>query len=391
MRAGTAAFERAAAVRHAARLWRKSGVIDLRTEEAIGSEYPDPRLRPSAIWQILTFLFVTVIVFGVLFALAVSGVRGALGAAFVCLLVGGACVYATELQERSPRFALRGGAGATALWAGVLLVVAAGLYFLEFGALRGEPGTIVVLAVSAVVWGVASWRWGNPVFALFSAVSLFLLLGRQPHGRLLLVAFGAGMAILAWRRLDEPSWPPPHRISAGALCVAGLAALYAAVNYGSVESWWIERLRTGFEWTDPPRAVLVVSMIATALMPAAILFVGIRTRRLLLIDSGAVFLILSVVTLRHYVHIAPLWAILGVMGAVLLAFALVLERWLSRGPERERSGFTAEPLFSDEAKLRLLQAIPVATTLSPATGPPPEERFTPGGGSFGGGGASDRF
>ena len=391
MRAETAAFECAAAVRDAAGRWRKVGVIDDRTEAAIGSEYPDPRLRPSPVWQVLTFLFVTVIVFGILFALTVSGVRGAPGAAFVCLLVGGACVAATELQLRSPGLALRGGAGATALWAGVLLVTAAGLYFLEFGALRGEPGVIVLIAVSAVVWGATSWRWGNPVFAFFSAVSLFILLGRQPYGRLLWIALGVVLAALAWRHLDEPSWPPPHRMSAKLLLVAALAALYAAVNYWSVETSWIERLRPGFEWTAPPRAGLIVAMIATALMPVALLALGIRTRRLLLIDTGAVSLVLSVVTLRHYVHLAPLWAILAIAGAVLLAIAAALERWLSRGPDRERAGFTAEALFSDEARAQLLQTIPVAATLSPPAPAPTEERFTPGGGSFGGGGASDRF
>lgn len=391
MRAETAAFERAAAVRDAAGRWRKAGMIDDRTEVSIGSEYPDPRLRPSPVWQVLTFLFVTVIVFGVLFALTVSGVRGAPGAAFVCLLVGGACVAATELQERSPGLALRGGVGATALWAGVLLVTAAGLYFLEFGALRGEPGMIALLAVSTFVWGGASWRWGNPVLAFFSAASLFILLGRQPHGRLLWFALGVVLAALAWRHLDEPSWPPPHRMSAELLLVAALAALYAAVNYWSVETSFIERLRPGFSWTGPPRAGLVVAMILTALMPVALIALGIRTRRLLLIDSGAVFLILSVVTLRYYVHIGALWAILAIAGAVLLAIALALERWLSRGPDKERSGFTAEPLFSDEARAQLLQTIPVAATLSPSGPTQTEEHFTPGGGSFGGGGASDRF
>jgi hypothetical protein len=391
MRAEAEAFERAATVRDAARRWRKAGVIDGPTEEAIGKEHPDPRLLPSPVWQVLTFLFVTVIVFGVLFALALSGVRGALGAAFVCLLVGGACVAATELQEQSPGLALRGGAGTTALWAGVLLVAAAGLFFLEYGALRGEPGTIVLFVVSAALWGAASWRWGNPAFALFSASSLFLLLARQPYGRLLWLALGVGIALLAWRRLDDRSWPPPHRISAAVLLVAALAALYAAVNYWSVETWWIERLRPGFAWTAPSHAVLLVSMIATALLPAAVLAWGIRTRRTLLIDTGALFVIFSAVTLRHYVRIAPLWAILTGAGAVLLGLALVLERRLARGAGKERGGFTAEPLFVDETKARLLQTIPVAATLQPEAPPPPDKGFTPGGGSFGGGGASERF
>jgi hypothetical protein len=394
MRTESAGFERAAAVHEAARSWRAAEMIDGRTEEAIGSAFPDPRIRPSPVWRVLTFLLVTVIVLGVLLALTLSGVRGALGAAFVCLLVGGACVAVAELQERSPRLARRGGAGATAFWAGVLLTAAAGLYFGEVLRLRGLLGFEITLAVSVLVWGAASWRWGSPIYALFSVVSLLLLLSRQPYGRLLWVALGAGLAVLAWRRLDDASWPPPHRESMAALLVVALAAVYAATNFWSVEAWMIERLRPGFSWTEPHRAGLVAAMIATAVMPFAVLAWGIRSRRTFLIDTGALFLVFSAITLRQYVRIAPLWAILVAAGGALVLLALGLNRWLSRAPAKERGGFTAEPLFLDEAKARLLQVVPVAATLGPpsqAPAAPPDRPFTPGGGSFGGGGASERF
>lgn len=394
MRTESAAFERAAAIRKAARSWRAAEMIDGRTEEAIGSEYPDPRVRPSPVWRVLTFLLVTVIVLGVLIALTLSGVRGALGAAFVCVLVGGACVAAAELQERSPRLARRGGAGATAFWAGVLLTAAAGLFFGEALRLRGLLGFEITLAVSVLVWGAASWRWGSAIYALFSVVSLLLLLSREPYGRLLWMAVGVGLAVLAWRRLDDRSWPPPHQESMAALLVVALAAFYAATNFWSVEAWSIESLRPGFSWTEPHRAGLGAAMIATALMPVAVLTWGIRARRVFLIDTGALLLVFSAITLRHYVRIAPLWAVLAGAGAILLGLALALERWLSRGEGRERGGFTAEPLFLDEAKARLLQVVPVVAALGPpsqAPAAPPDRPFTPGGGSFGGGGASERF
>ncbi|HQR66923.1 MAG TPA: hypothetical protein PLB02_05970, partial [Thermoanaerobaculia bacterium] len=199
------------------------------------------------------------------------------------------------------------------------------------------------------------------------------------------------LAALAWRRLDDRSWAPPHRESAAVLLVTALAAVYAAVNYASVEGWWLERLRNDFVWAARPAGLLALAAVATALLPVAVLAGGIRARRVFLIDAGALFLILSLVTLRHYVRIAPLWAILTFLGAIFLGLALGLERWLSRGAGKERNGFTAEPLFADETKARLLQAIPVAVTLQPETPPPPEKGFTPGGGSFGGGGASERF
>ena len=391
MRAEIAAFERAAAVREAARRWSMAGMIDGPTGKAIESEFPDPRVRPSAVWRVLTFLFVTVIVHGVFFAVALGGAGGLTGLAVLCLLAGGALAGATELQEQAPALARRGGAGATAFLSGAFLTAAAGLFFGEVLRLRGEAGLEMTLAVSVLVWGAASWRWGNAIYTLFSSVSLFLLLARQPHGRLLWVAVGAGLAALAWRRLDERAWPPPHRESAATLLVVALAAVYAATNYWSVETWSIERFHPDFTWTEPPRAALAAALTATALIPVAVLAWGIRTRRVFLIDTGALFLVLSAVTLRHYVRVAPLWAVLAGAGAVLLGVALALERWLSRGAGKERGGFTAEPLFSDETKARLLQTIPVAATLQPEAAPPPEKGFGAGGGSFGGGGASERF
>ena len=393
MSAETAAFERAAAVRGAARLWRQAGLIDGRTEEAIEGGFPDPRVRPSAVWRVLTFLLVTVIVLGALLALALSGVREAKGAALVCLLVGGACVAAAEFQERSPRLARRGGAGATGFWAGALLTAAAGLFFGEVLRLRGELGFEVTLAVSVLVWGAASWRWGGAVYALFSSLVLLVLLTRLPHARLLWAAFGIGLAFLASRHLDDRSWPPPHRESAAVLLVVALAAVYAATNVWSVEAWMLEGLRRDFSWTEPRRAWLAAAAVATAAIPFAVLAWGIRSRRTFLIDTGALFLIVSAITFRHYVRIAPLWAVLAGAGAILLCLALALERWLSGGEGKERGGFTAEPLFSDETKARLLQVVPVAATLSPSAPPAevPDRTFTPGGGSFGGGGASERF
>jgi len=117
LRAESAAFERAAAVRGAARRWQAAGLIDGRTEEAIEGGFPDPRIRPSAVWRVLTFLLVTVIVLGALLALALSGVREAKGAALVCLLVGGRVRRRGGVPGALSAPRRRGGAGATAFWA----------------------------------------------------------------------------------------------------------------------------------------------------------------------------------------------------------------------------------------------------------------------------------
>jgi len=110
------------------------------------------------------------------------------------------------------------------------------------------------------------------------------------------------------------------------------------------------------------------------------------------LDTGIVLLALSLVTLRHYVHLAPLWAVLTLSGALLLVLALAVERALRRAAGGEIAGFTADPLFSDERRQRALQIVPVAAAFTPAPSAPAEEKgFAGEGGRFGGGGATEKF
>jgi hypothetical protein len=109
------------------------------------------------------------------------------------------------------------------------------------------------------------------------------------------------------------------------------------------------------------------------------------------LDAGIVIAALSLITLRHYVHIAATWLVLSLAGTALVLLALALNRWLSKGPEKERDGFTAEPLFADEARLRALELAPVVAAHAPGPRPPVEPGYQGGGGSFGGGGAGGSY
>jgi uncharacterized membrane protein YgcG len=104
-----------------------------------------------------------------------------------------------------------------------------------------------------------------------------------------------------------------------------------------------------------------------------------------------VLLALSLVTLRHYVHLAPLWVVLTLAGAALVGLALAAERTLRRAPGGEIAGFTADPLFADERRAQALQIVPVVAAFTPAATVAEGEGFAGGGGKFGGGGASEKF
>ena len=131
----------------------------------------------------------------------------------------------------------------------------------------------------------------------------------------------------------------------------------------------------------------------TAAVPLAVLAWGARSRRTFLLHTGIVLFALSLVTLRHYVHIAPLWAMLTLSGAALVVLALAVERALRRARQGDIAGFTADSLFSDERRQHALQIVPVvAAFTSAAPGPAAQEKdFTGGGGKFGGGGAGEKF
>ncbi len=178
------------------------------------------------------------------------------------------------------------------------------------------------------------------------------------------------------------------------LVLIGVIAAYAAVNVYSLD----EHLLEDFRRLAPTRIVrppglFALSALGTAVVPLVAFVWGARSRRTFLIDTGIVLLGFSLVTLRHYVHIAPLWVVLTISGAVLVVLALAVERALRRAPGAEISGFTADPLFSDEQRRQALQIVPVVATFTPAApGPAAEEKdFAGGGGRFGGGGAGEKF
>jgi hypothetical protein len=75
-----------------------------------------------------------------------------------------------------------------------------------------------------------------------------------------------------------------------------------------------------------------------------------------------------------------------------MAVALALRRWLSKGPDGVRDGFTSARLLGkDSAVLTLLSAASAAfQPVAPVSGPPPAKPDF-GGGRSGGGGGGDSY
>ena len=392
MRREWAASERVEEVRAAADGWKRAGAVDAGTFEEISRRYPEPRALPAPLWRILTAFFVTAALLLLLGALLLA-FRPAIGTAPLLLFILSAvCIVATEVQERSPALALRGGAGATSFW-GILFFLAGVFLFLEETLKVRERGGVTLLLLAALAaYALAASRWGSPVYALLAAIAFFLLLARAPAGRLLWVAMGVAMTLVFARVLDRPSWAPSHRACAAALVAGGLLGVYAAVNLYALDHRLVESLRgAGLDVPGARFVERIWAMAGTAVLPVAILWWGVRSRRTFVLDTGLVVAALSLITLRHYVHFAATWLVLTFAGAALVLVALALNRWLSKGPTHERNGFTAEPLFADGARLRALELVPVVAAHAPEARPSAEPGFEGGGGSFGGGGAGGSF
>jgi hypothetical protein len=199
------------------------------------------------------------------------------------------------------------------------------------------------------------------------------------------------LAPVLLRAGDSAQLPPAHRRSCQAVAVVSLVFLYLAVNVGSWDLGLVEELAGhGHAWREPASGRPLFAL-ATALVPVLTLAWGVGAHRRLLIDLGLVGLPASIVTLRVYVHVAPLWVALLLGGASALGLALALRRYLDSGPGHERHGFTAEPLFADPERRGALEVAASVASLSPAARPIERPGFQGGGGRSGGGGATGTF
>jgi MFS family permease len=391
--------DRAEAVRRAACSWRRAGVIDDATLAAVAARYADDRVRVGPVFRVLLFLFTLIAgnaAFGmvsVLLSSAAAGKNFDRFVAILALLAGGAFAVLAEVQIGKLRRRQGGTEAATSLLA-VGFLLGAVAWWVLWPSTLDLRRLLPALCLAAAVLAAAAWRWGYPLYAGAATATLLLLLAGLPLGRLWWIVLPLAVAPLLLKLAASPRLPPAHRGSWTAVLLVSLAGLYAAVHIGSWEEQLVEEVGHLHFVPSPPQddALWWLSVAATALVPVVLLACGIRGRRYPLLLLGAGTAVASLVTLRWYVHLAPLWVVLTLSGVVLATVVLVLRRYLESGPEGERHGFTAASLFQDLARQRLLEAGAAMVTLTPAARNLHDEpKFEGGGGQFGGGGASGEF
>jgi hypothetical protein len=399
VRPEAALADRNASVQRAARGWKKAGAIDDAALAAIVAAVPDDRVRVGPVFRVLLCVFALVTInAGVGFVWAIVGSATSVNEGdiftFLAFVAGAALIVLTELQTGRFRRAQGGTEAATSFMAvGYPLAGSVWIAF-EMLSLRSKTEIPLLLLLGAALFAAAAWRWGFPLYAALSAAALLGVLTYLPLARLLWIALPLAATPILLRLADSVRQPPAHRASAMAALIVGLAGVYFAVHLSSVDLGLIEALPDLRRFLDfhPAQSVRWMSIAATALFPVVLLAYALRSHRRQLLLLGIATAIASLVTLRQYVHVAPLWVVLTGSGAATAVLALGVRRWLDSGPARERFGFTAEPLFDDLAGQRALEIGAALVTLSPgARQPDAEPGFQGGGGELGGGGSSSSF
>jgi hypothetical protein len=386
VRPDAVAAERAQAVREAAVAWREAGEIDEATRRAVDDRFPDDRVRARPVFRVLLAGFT------VLAGLAATGLLlvAAEETPAVPILVGLLAAVAAAAQVGPLRRAESGTAGASAFLA-VLLLVVGGVWLANRDFHLGPDATLrLATGLIALLSGLVVWRWGMRAAAAVSAAAAWLFLAQLPIGRVSWLVVPLVAAPLLHRAARSVRLAPSHRTALRLAELVALVALAVAWNPWAHDAGFVERLAE----LPPagPGLLRTLCMGAFLLLPAVTLVLAVRGRDRWLLWTAGAMVAASAVTVRHYVHLGPLWAVLAAAGIALVVLAMVSRRVLDAGESKERRGLTAEPLFGDERKVRLAELAVSMATLTPEAKPPePKPSFEPGGGSFGGGGASDSF
>lgn len=389
MKADAALADRRKEVRDAARGWRRAEAIDDTTLAAIEAAYPDDRIRLRPVFRILAFIFTVIATAALLGLFLLVAPRSS---EWLWVLLLGACLAVLTEFLVGVRKRCQGGIEEATALMGVCFLLGGSIWCLDTFEASPRTEELLAHALAVVLFAAASALWGFWVAGAISAVSFFYLLARASFGHLLWIVCALILIPILTAAGESSRLSPAHRRSCQAALIVSLLALYLSVNV----AYWDRGLFGSAYWTmygsrdSFPRLALIV---ATALTPLVVLVFGISSRRRIFLNLGLFFAIASLVTLRFYFQLAPLWVILTIAGSVALALGLALRRFLDAGTAKERAGFTAEPLFEDVTKQSPLEVAATVVSLSPEARAIPAEtdKFTGGGGRLGGGGASGTF
>jgi hypothetical protein len=375
------------------RAWTQSGLLDAAQGASIESGLRTGLRRTNRALRIALFIFGTIVVLAsVGLCIVALDLKLDSTVAWAAMIAGVA--YFMVAQFLVLRFQLYrfGVEEAFAVWAVVLVGFGAG-FLVSAGGTYGDRPALAAFVTAAVASAVVYWLFGY-LYAAFAGVAgaavaaLFLGLpmaaARMVSASILLAAF---VVMRRARRAYGEEFPGDDY---GAIESIAWIGIYGVLNLRlSLDlSPAISRSRA-----DVPFLFYWATYVAIWLLPTTGVALAIRDKHRPMLWASLVMAMATLATNKPYLGWQQHTWDPVLLGVLLLAIAMSVRRWLSRGPDGHREGFTPQPLVVSVDRQALDALATVAVAAQPSAPRMPNE--TPavepgrGGRSGGGGGGAD--
>jgi len=369
--------------------WKASGLIDVNRAAVLEQELLTDFRRTHRALRAVLFLFSAVVIQAAvgLVAVIVTPDEEAV-VATLALIAGLASIALADVLIARFRF-YRFGVEEACVVCGVALLAGGVTLFASVAGVRGDTLPLIACAAIALIAAAAYWRFGLLYCAVVAvaaaALAPFFLELPEMHGRVLaaavLLAIHAGSGVL--RRPVGEDYPGDDY---GAIEAIAWLGTYAVLNLELTQLVAGQRfdVSPGFFW---------FTYVAIWLLPVIGLYRGIQQKHHWMIRASLLMTLATIATNKLYLGWPQhTWDPI-LLGIVLIATALGLRRWLSRGAGGQRHGFTPRRLLSSEERL-MAHAAMVAAALKPeqtVQGTATTEAGQFSGGRSGGAGAGGTF
>jgi len=387
--------ERAVRLLHRVRDWWKSDLISREQHDRMAADLETGLRRTNV------FLRATLFVFGMVIALAATGLVGVIfeprnAMIWILLTVAaGACFAIALLLVDSYRLYRFGIEEAFAVAGIVFAGVAVGLFFEPM--IDDDIAVVLGFTAAAIAALIVFFHFGFVYAAVigmaFAAAAPFPQVDSDIVSRSLAVAILAAFFLAARLQRNSSRRSPEAKADAhgdefpgdnySIVETAAWAGIYVVMNL-QISRWLSYPVDSGpFYW---------ITYAVIWMLPVAGLWIAIRERHRLLLDLNIALAIVTMMSNKAYLDAEQKpWDPIT-FGVLMVAIALGVRRWLESGEGGARNGFVSFRLLASERdRLSMAGNLSVVQpSLHPQHGPEaPKPGF--GGGGSGGAGTSGKF